>query len=382
MENVATGGLIDLGSAFFVRGELEAVEKYYRQALELARRGKARRNEARALLSLGSLFEQKKKPEEARQFIEAALPFYRQAGYRRELVQAMLILGRTHVMRAEFDDGVRALTGVLPSAQQLQDKQLEAMVRERLGENLRDQGAWPDALAQQEQAARLLGPKSVAPRLESAELYAHLGRTKDAEQSFNEVEQLLQSSPNRLLLFDLRMKRAELAYQQGRMQEALAVSRQALSAAPAAGDGSELAAKLMEAVVLIRTGQAARGNEIAQDVIQKLEQANLVLAASSARLTLAEALTGAGNSNSVLRAAACGLAIQALAFFEPRRIWESVWRAHAVAAQAALDSGEVEAHHIAAASALAQLKSSWPPGIVEAYLQRADLKLLSAAMKF
>ena len=382
MENVATGGLIDLGSAFFVRGELEPVEKYYLQALELARRGKARRNEARALLSLGSLFEQKKKPEEARRYTESALSFYRQAGYRRELVQATLILGRIHLLRAEFEDGVRILTDVLPSAQQLQDSQLEAMVRERLGENLRDQGAWPEALAQQEQAVRLLGPKSVAPRLDCAELYGRLGRAKDAERSLSEVEHLLESSPNRLHLFDLRMKQAELAYQEGRMQDAMAFSRQAPSVAPAAGEGSELGANLMEALVLVRTRQGTRGNELAQNVIGKLEKANLVLAASSARLMLAEALVASGNSSPALTDSARGMALQALVFFEPRRILESVWRAHSVLARASRDSGEIESHRIAADSALAQLKTLWPPGSMEHYLQRPDLKLLSPVMKF
>ena len=382
MENVATGGLIDLGSAFFVRGELGQVEKYYRQALELARRGKARRNEARALLSLASLFEQEKQPEEARQFVDAALPFYRQAGYRRELVQAMLILGRTYVMRAELEEGVRILTDVLPIAKQLQDNRLEAQVHERLGETLRDQGVWPEALAQQQQALSLLGQKSVASRLECAELYGRLGRIKDAEQSFSEVAQLLESSPNPRILFDLRLKRAELAYQQGRMQDALALSRQASSVAAAAGEGSELGVKLLQALVFIRTRQGIRGYDAALEVTRQLDQSNLVLAASAARLLLTEALVDSGSSNRDHRDSARALALQAITFFESRRIWECAWRAHAVVARVARDSGEVEAHRIEAGSALAKLKTVWPPGIVDGYLQRPDLKLLSTFSKF
>ena len=178
------------------------------------------------------------------------------------------------------------------------------------------------------------------------------------------------------------MKKAELAYQEGRMQDAMAFSRQALSVSPAAGEGAELGANLMEALVLIRTRQGTRGNKLAQNVIAKLEQANLILAASSARLMLAEALLASGNSSPALRDSARGMALQALAFFEPRRILESVWRAHSVVARASQGSGEIESHRIAADSALAQLKTLWPPGSVEGYLQRPDLKLLSTVMKF
>ena len=167
------------------------------------------------------------------------------------------------------------------------------------------------------------------------------------------------------------------------MQAAMAFSKQALSVAPAAGEGAELGANLMEALVLIRTRQGTRGNKLAQNVIAKLEQTNLILAASSARLMLAEALAGPANSNSVLRDSARGMALQALVFFEPRRILESVWRAHSVIAQASSrDAREIQSHRIAADSALAQLKTHWPHESVESYLQRTDLKLLSTVMKF
>ncbi|MEO8128758.1 MAG: protein kinase [Bryobacteraceae bacterium] len=380
MENVATGGLIDLGNAFLAHGELEQVEHYYRQALELAKRSKARRNEARAYLSLASLYEQKKKPEQAGEFIQAALPFYRQAGYRKELVQATLILGRVHLLRAEFEEGVRILTDVLPTAQKLQDVQLEAIVRESLGQNLRALGAWPEALAQQEQAAKLQGAKSIVPRLDAAELYARLGREKEAEKGLSEVERILESNPNpnRLMLFDLRLKQAEFAYQEDRIPEARAFARQAAAVAPANADGEELGAQLMESLVLIRTRQVARGNQMAQDIIAKWDRANLILAASTARLMLSEALVASGNLSPALRDAARESSLQALAFFEPRKILEASWRAHLLVACTSPNPGEIESHRLAAASSLAQLRTSWSPGSVEGYLQRPDLKSLSA----
>ena len=372
MENVATGGLIDLGNAFLARGELKLAEHYYRQALQLAQRSKGRRQEARALLSLGSVLEQAKKPEEARKFTEYALRFYRQAGYRKELVQATLILGRIHFLRAEFDDGIRILTEVLPSTQRLPDRQVEAQVRERLGENLRAQGAWPEALAQQEQVVRLLGENSVGPRLDCADLYARLGRLAEAERLLTEVEHLLETTPNRQHLVELRMKQAELAYQKGGMQQAAGFLKQALSVRSAEGERAELDAKLMEALILVRTGQGNRGNELARDVIGKFDEAKLVHTASSARLMVAEAVVAAGPASPALKDSARSMALQALTFFEPRRILESVWRAHLVVVHTATGFGEAEEHRTASESALAQLKATWPAGSVADYLLRRD----------
>jgi len=197
-----------------------------------------------------------------------------------------------------------------------------------------------------------------------------------------EVEKILESNRNPLMLFDLRLKQAELAYQEGRIQEAMAFTRQATAAAPAGGEGAELYAKLMESLLLIRTRQSVRGNHIAREVIGKLDQANLAMAASSARLMLAEALASSENPNPALRDSARESALQSLNFFEPRRILESAWRAHLLVARTAGNAGEIESHRMAAASALAQMRTRWSPGSLEGYLQRPDIQSLSRAAQF
>jgi tetratricopeptide (TPR) repeat protein len=377
MENVATSGLIDLGNSFLVGGDSEAAERYYRQALDFAQRNKGRRNQARAQFQLGSLFEQSK-PEEARKFIELALPFYRQGGYQRELVRASVVLGGIHQNQAEFDEGIRILREVLPIAVQLGDRQTEALVRQRLGLNLRDQGVWPEALAEFERAAELLGPGSIGVQLDRAELYWRLGRTKDAVQYLSEVQQLLERSPNqRLQSHWLKNAQSELAYVEGRLPEALALARQGLALESGGGGAEDLTAPLIQALVLIRTSPGKRGVDLATGVIQSFEEAKLVHGAASARLLTAEALLISGK-----RGPALNMAQEALKFFEPRMIWESVWRGHLVAARASSQPADAEAHLSSARAALAQLKSLWLAASVENYLQRPDVRLLSSDIKF
>src|SRR5260370_30517243 len=53
IEALATSGLVDLGTALYVKGDYAAAEPYLRNALELAKRYDALRVGARAAVSLG-----------------------------------------------------------------------------------------------------------------------------------------------------------------------------------------------------------------------------------------------------------------------------------------------------------------------------------------
>src|SRR6185369_10867106 len=99
-------------------------------------------------LSLGSLCEQDHRPQEARAFIEAGLSFYRQAGFLRESVQAAVVLGGVLQQLGQNEDGVRILREALPMTERLQDRRIEAQLRERIAENLRDLCDWPAALSE------------------------------------------------------------------------------------------------------------------------------------------------------------------------------------------------------------------------------------------
>src|SRR5262249_28705141 len=278
MENVATSGLIDLGNSFITRGEFEPAEQYYRKALDFAQRSRARRSEARAQASLASLCEQTNRPDEAKRFLEAALPFYRAGGYRRELAQAALILGSVHEKLGEYDEGAH----ILREAFAFQDNQIEVLARQRLGEILREQGEWPDALAEFRKAANVSLPvNQTAPRLLCAGVAWRLGRRAEAEQLLAEVEHALTSRPNPALRADLVMHRAEIACADGRWDTALSLIRP---------DAAQPAAALIYAVAMIRSRRESEGVALGKVVIQKLEASRLLGKAAAARLAIAEAL--------------------------------------------------------------------------------------------
>ena len=154
-------------------------EPVFRRALDIARRAKVRRIEARAEVSLGSLLEKTKRPGEAKPLVEAALTFYRQAEYQRESVQAAAVLGGLHQQLGNSQEGIRVLTEALPGAIRLQDRRLEGQVRERLADCLTDRGDLPRAVVEFERASQLFGPTTSgeAARLNAERLRAKMANT-------------------------------------------------------------------------------------------------------------------------------------------------------------------------------------------------------------
>ena len=374
MENVATSGLTDLGNSFFARGEVEPAERYYRQALDFAQRTKARRNEARAQFQLGALFEHSQ-PAEARKFVEAALPFYRHGGYRRELIRTMVVLGGVDLELGQFDDGARILREALENVIQLHDNQTEALVRERLALILHAQGLWPEALEEHKRQIGLTsGAATAFARINCAILYRRLGMTANRDESLAEVQRLLDKNPNAQLKFILLLEKAQSAYDDGRMKDAAALARAARAAAAPGDAGAVARANLCESLALIRLRQGSV--QPAVKAITDLEQAHFPFEAAAARLATAQALAAVDDP-----IPAAKLAVEALAFFEPRNIWESVWRAQALAARAAPSPAAGETHRSAARAALARLKAAWPAESMESYRRRADFTLVSKVIE-
>ena len=101
--------MIDLGNAYFVKGEDDEARKYFTQALEYARRYKSPRNQARALLSLGSLRLQRGETGEGLRNVEEALAWYQRGGYQKETAQALILMGRAQRERGDYQAALRAV---------------------------------------------------------------------------------------------------------------------------------------------------------------------------------------------------------------------------------------------------------------------------------
>jgi serine/threonine protein kinase/tetratricopeptide (TPR) repeat protein len=179
MDNLAANGQLDLGNLYLRADQFDLAEPVFRRALDTARRANVPRIAARAQATLGALLEQVKRPAEAKPLVEAALTFYRQGGYQRETVQAAGVLGGLHQQLGNSEEGIRVLTEALPQAVQLQDRRVEAQLRDRLADSLSDRGELSAALAEYERASELYGPtvSGQTARENAARLRAQIGTT-------------------------------------------------------------------------------------------------------------------------------------------------------------------------------------------------------------
>ena len=359
MDNLASSALVDLGNSYMLRGDVKAAEPAFRRALDVARRGKVRGTAARALMSLASFCEQAGRPAEAIGYIQEALPFYRQGGYRLEMVKATTVLGGVYSQQAEYKKSIQVLGDALPDAVKLGDPTVEEPVRERLAEALRDQGDWPAAFAETGKALALLGDgESGEVRLGGARLLWGLGRRADSAQWVAEVERVLRQNPDDADAFELKLLKAEIAYDEGKFA-------QVDSLAGESGTAGARAA-LLRGVASIRLHREDEGLKSATAAVDEFDRASLLSEAAHARLLIAEALVAAGRAGS-----AADYAARALAFFEPRGISEACWRAHLVAALAGgPESGRQKE---AARSAWAELKAAWPAQDVANYQARPEI---------
>ena len=373
MNNLATSGLLDMGNANLARGDFSTAEQIYRRALDLAKRGRIRRSEARAQAALGSLSEQAERPEEAKAYIDAALPFYRQAGFRREFVQASLVLGGVHEVLGEYEEGTRVIKEALDASTVLQDNSLTALGRERLADCLYGLGNFPACLEQYEAAGRLLKPGVEAGyvSVQRADLYWQLGRAEDARRSWDDLERALTASPDSSFGFSLRGSQAQFEYSLGRFNPCRSRIAEARRANPSAA-AQDL--QLLEALIAIRQGQAEAGKAVST-VLQAFNTKRMLGRAAAALLSQAEAELAA---NFPVRAQAS--AEEARLFFEPRKIWESLWRAHAILSRAASESALGRAHLNSARAALDELRKQWPAQDAESYLKRPDIQRLAQSL--
>jgi serine/threonine protein kinase len=375
MDNLASSGLLDLGNVYLVAGDPKAAEPIFHRALDLARRGKVRRIEARAKTSLISVCEQDHRPEEAKKFAEDVLSFYRQAGYRRELVQTMGILAGVHEQLGEYEEGIRVSREALAGTVELQDRRSEALVRERLAQNLKSSGAWPEALQEHLRAADLLGPPTGIPgsddRLACAQLFWWLGRTQDSLQFLEQVQKTLAKEKNNKLQAALHARKAEMAYDDGHWGEALTQAGQGLSI-DSRGDEADRDLQMFQGLALIRSGHGSEGADLSSNLVRKLEQEKLVGSAAAARLAIAEAWVAVG-----VRRMALGLLGDALNFFESHQVFESLWRAHALTGTASEDPQLAETHRNKATMVLSQLKARWSAENFAGYMRRPSIRQLS-----
>jgi len=380
MENLATGGLIDLGNAFFAREDYEKAEQHFRQAIEFARKDNGRRNEARALLSLGSLFLQKNKPDEASHYVNQALAFYREGSYQQEISQAYLLLGFVSEMKSDYTTAVQ----LFEKAAQSSELTRRAYALTGLGTVLSSQEQYPKALAYFEQTDKLYESMQnniylVYSQYNTADMLSKLGRLEEAKQILTRTEKIFADDKNVQpeLQAKFSLLKARLALSENNFTEVIKITEQiTLMKTP------EIAAETYRLTGLAKTRSRSKGGDNIQTAVKSVEtaiQTNNLQTVNTAKLALAEAYLSSDKNKLVLEEI-----LEVKNYFISAGQKETGWRAWLVLAKAYQQKGDSQSAKESVAMALetlAELEKDWGAESFKSYFNRPDIKIYSEQAK-
>jgi tetratricopeptide (TPR) repeat protein len=375
-------GIIDIGNAYFSKGNFPEAEKNFNEALRLAELYKGERTKARALLSLSSLRVQQIDIDAARDFFQRALPFYQKGGYRTEVFQAYLVLGRAEMSAGEYDAAETRLKQLLQRAEQSADQQLIILAHENLGLVFLFRQKFPAALDQLNRAeaiARRLNNTLVLGYLSvnRAWLFWELGQYNQARTVVTEVFQIAQppqGDPNKELLAMAHLTSSRLALSSRDFTKAIADGMKALEVAGTDHKQVIVRANFTIGLAEIALGNTAAGRKRCDESVKLARELRDYALITSAVLAQAESELGAGDTRSSL-----SNALEASDRSSRAGQHESQWRALAIAALSIQKtSDKVRAHQLGlqAQSVLEGLQPEWGEAHYNAYLARPDVKHL------
>ncbi len=215
-------------------------------------------------------------------------------------------------------------------AEHLGDTENLGLAHLYLGAVLDKAGRWPESIAEMNRARGMLGEVRGGSRaaylfVARARPRAEMGRfaeaAADLEQARARVQKLKGEQSQLRARIDLA--EAEAASYRLDWREALRFAR--LARGRNGGAEENFQARLLEGAAMIETGMVEAGAAACRDAIRGSTEKSLLYVAAPGKLALAEALWRARHTGE-----AGALAQDALAFFEPRQIWEAVWRCYRV----------------------------------------------------
>jgi serine/threonine protein kinase/cytochrome c-type biogenesis protein CcmH/NrfG len=380
IRNLETMGLIDLGAAYFSRGEYGEAEKYFIQALEQAKRYRVRRSEARASLALANLHIQRDSPDEAISYVEQARAFYQPAGYLKETARALLVLGRAKRQKGDYQGALEIFSQQIRLSEEMGDQSELASSHVSIGYLLGFYlEQYAKALDHFNESIRLyesIGAKyrNGYNQMNRGRLLAELGRYDEARESLNRARAIAthpETGSKELLAF-VHLASAQMAVGQERFREASDESQQALGLADKGQKEIAVLAECTRAVAQARAGSPRPAKINCETAVTLAKASGNPRLTSQALLAMAEVLLYNNDPQNALSAAR-----EAQAGFQQSEQQDSNWRASLVAARALQlmgDYAEMRKYASVANDLMSGLEQKWGAEAYGSYLGRPDVK--------
>jgi tetratricopeptide (TPR) repeat protein len=372
LENLTARGLIDLGNAYFLKGDADEARKAYTQSLEYARRYRSERNEARALFSLGNLALRYGDTDDGIRNVQQALVWFQRGGYQKESANALVLLARAQRQKGDYAGALQSFEQQLLLANRMADSGMVALAQHGRGTVLEAQGRLPEALAAYRDAYdashKAADDLNAAYNLlNTAGIYWRLGRYREARQAIADVG----LSPVRAVVAIADQTRADMALSQGDFASAMKFSQQVLDQPNLTAD-LQVKAKGTLGLARIASGLRREGLAAVAEAEQVAEKSSSAWLIAGARLAYAEALLAAGDAQR-----ARGMASAAQQWFAGAGNQAAEWRcllAVAGAEKALGDTAKSLANTQKTNQIVAGLKQKWDSDSYKTYLDRPDIQ--------
>jgi tetratricopeptide (TPR) repeat protein len=373
IEALAVSGLVDLGSALYIKGAFGPAETYLRNALEMAARFDVARTQARASFALANLLLKQDRTEEGLRQAGDALKFYARSGYKIEAARTAIQIGRAFRQKGDFDTALKIFRDQIRASEQMGDRAGLPLGHDGAGSVLLKQERYPEALKEFEQSQAINREMNDAvgagyTSLNRANAYWHMGMYEQARTAFGEAEKV----NVKVLAAGIHQYGAEMALSQRDFEQARLHLRKL--AESTSGTNLEAAAEgaRIRALVETASGKPADGVRLAKNAVAAAGESgdpNLV-----ARARLALALSFAQSSR---WKEAWEIAVPLESEFKRREQVESQWLTCLLQARAGSglkDRAGAQESAARASENLTMLETLWGADVYRSYCARPDVQ--------
>lgn len=378
MQIITTRGLIDIGNAYYLKGDATDAEAKYQEALQSAVSLKDERNEARARFSLGSIRIRQGRTDEGLPEILKARDFYLRGGYSNEAALSLSMIGQARRDKGEYEEALSAFKEQLEIARQLNLPPLIASINDDIGQVLLYQERYPEALEFMSAGYRIYqtleDPLGTGYNLlNRANVWWRVGDYDQAAAFLRQAREIAERNGGLGVLapaLDIFSAEMELS------RRNLARAREHVLRTTGVGQSEDKEA-VIESKRLLGLVTVLSGENRDEGVRLCKESSDLAVATnhprliSRSQLSLAEVMLASGNPEQARETA-----LQAYATYSRAKQLDSEWRALLLLARASEllgDATKKQEYVLKAKDVLSNLAHSWASEFYKSYSTRPDI---------
>lgn len=382
LENLAAGGLTELGASFFARQDYEKAERYFIQASQLARANKGRGREMSAISNLGGLYIATLRVDEGLQLVQQALDFFRQGNHPRNVNYCLTQLGRGYRRKGEYNAALQALTEKLELAKRSDNQRAIADSSSEIGAVLVDQENLPAALQQYDSAQDVYVAfpnklRLLFTKINRGNILWRLGHYNEAQILFDELSGVTGDPENGFKQFEplVQITIAQARLSQRNFAEAIRLSNEVIKAVGQKDPDLAIQGRYTLGLAKALSGDRKNGLRLCEEAVKMASSAGDFTLHSRALLAQAEVALFAGDAQAALR-----LALEAQPRFSRGSQYESEWRVWMIASRASEklgDKNKSEEQLRNAQSAWSKLEQQWGADALKQFMLRPDIQVYS-----